>query len=85
MKLKNGCAPDAFVRMNTGSFDEDIKALERGIAFFDELKESTFEVKEHNPLTVAEIEELWTITASSLNPETFARFVRAVEAAHGIV
>ena len=96
--------PDGFVQMNLfpadQKWDEDIKAMERGIAFFEELRSNGHtgvvttgaSVKPNSPLggvqkplTLKQIESLWTSTASSLNPETFARFVRAVEAAHGIV
>ena len=90
--------PDGFVPMQTELFD-DFKAMERGITFFEELRSnghtgvvtSGASVKPNpplggvqKPLTAGQIDDLWTSTASSLNPETFARFVRAVEAAHGI-
>jgi hypothetical protein len=80
-------------------WSDDVRALERGIAFFEELRSnghtgvvtSGASVKPNSPLggvqkplTTTQIDDLWTSTASSLNPETFTRFVRAVEAAHGI-
>jgi hypothetical protein len=93
--------PDGFVPMNPPEqkWSDDVRALERGIAFFEELRSnghtgvvtSGASVKPNpplggvqKPLSVGQIDDLWTSTASSLNPETFARFVRAVEAAHGI-
>ena len=98
----NNFHPDGFTQMNPPEqkWSDDVRALERGIAFFEELRSnghtgvvtSGASVKPNStlegvqkPLTAEQIESLWTSTASSLNPETFARFVRAVEAAHGIV
>ena len=106
----NNFHPDGFTQMNPPEqkWSDDVRALERGIAFFEELrsnghtgvvtsgasvKPAQLVPQEPNPplggvqkpLTAEQIESLWTSTASSLNPETFARFVRAVESAHGIV
>jgi len=94
--------PDGFTPMNPPEqkWSDDVRALERGIAFFEKLRSNEHtgvvttgaSVKPNStlgavqkPLTAGQIESLWTTTASALNPETFARFVRAVEAAHGIV
>lgn len=98
----NNFHPDGFVPMNPPEqkWSDDVKALERGIAFFEALRSNGHtgvvttgaSVKPNSgvggvqkPLTAGQIEDLWTKSGTVLIPEKFEKIVRMIEVAHGIV
>jgi hypothetical protein len=87
--------PDGFVRMNTGSFDEDVKAMERGIAFMQEVRGAgnpvpsgagVVERDPMRPMGFADIQELFdvTLTEDPEGAERLIQLVRMIEEFHGI-
>jgi len=77
---------DDFKPMNPPTLHDDIKAMERGLEFFAELKASDKSAR--RPLTIEQIAELFDCKLSTLdsNANIFKLIdaVRKVEKAHGI-
>lgn len=87
--------PDGFVPMQNASANQevegfstmanDIAALEKGIAFMQEVR-TAFEVREQTPLTLQRINEIHNEVCGWGDPSNDeVEFARAIERAHGIV